>query len=215
MTPPKLILASTSPRRRELLGMLGIPFTVIGSNFDESSIPTDGLLPSEWVMRLAAGKAAEVAAHASGDSLIIGADTTVVLKEEFLNKPAGSADACRMLRKLSGQTHQVYTGVCVISAQRGQICDYGVTDVTFDEISDETIARYVATGEPLDKAGAYGIQGKALSFIPNIDGDYFNVMGLCLDTLRNMLLPFYPALLPAPAQPAFPALNYREISWEK
>lgn len=194
MTTPRIILASTSPRRRELLALLGIPFTVVGSNFDESSISTDGLTPSEWVMRLATGKAAEVATRFDSNTLIIGADTTVVLEEEYLNKPIDAEDARRMLHKLSGQTHQVYTGVCVISSRDGVISnqqtDYAVTDVTFDEILDDTIARYVATGEPMDKAGAYGIQGKALTFIPGIRGDYFNVVGLPVFLLGKMLAQF-------------------------
>ncbi len=188
---PRLILASGSPRRRELLGMLGLTFEVIVSAFDEDSIPTVGLTPAEWVMRLAESKAAAVAARIDGPAVVIGADTTVILDGDYLNKPTDPADARRMLRRLSGQTHQVYTGVSVLAVQDGQITqratDCAVTDVTFDDLSDETIAAYVQTGEPLDKAGAYGIQGRAVTFIPCIHGDYFNVVGLPLFTLCKML----------------------------
>ena len=186
--PPPLILASTSPRRRELLGLLGLPFEVVASRYDESLLPPDGLTPDEYVTRLAFGKASEVAARTEGDALVIGADTTVILDGQTLNKPADAADACRMLRLLSGRTHQVYTGLCLIAVQHGvrenAQTDHAVTDVTFDTLADETIAAYVATGEPLDKAGAYGIQGKALSFIPGIQGDYFNVVGLPFKNAR-------------------------------
>lgn len=215
MISPRLILASTSPRRRELLGGLGLPFEVVPSRFDEDSLPTTGLLPQEWVMRLADGKASEVAARTDGDAIMIGADTTVVLDGVYLNKPRDAEDARRMLRLLSGHTHQVYTGLCVLSTHNGLVSeragDYAVTHVTFDEISDETIARYVATGEPLDKAGAYGIQGKALAFIPSIDGDYFNVVGLPLALLRELLLPYFPDIAAAPPQPTFPFPDYREV----
>ncbi len=211
---PRLILASTSPRRRELLGLLGLPFDVIGSHFDEESVSTEGLTPAAWVMRLAEGKARDVAErHQDGEALILGADTTVVLDGEYLNKPANAEDARRMLRKLSGRTHQVYTGLCLMKTGSDPdihklTAAFAVTDVTFDSISDETIAAYVATGEPLDKAGAYGIQGKALSFIPGIQGDYFNVVGLPLEYSRRMLLPFFPDIAPAPPQPIFPDPTY-------
>ncbi len=188
---PRLLLASTSPRRRELLGLLGLPFDVIASRYDEDSLSPDGLTPPDYVTRLAHGKASEVAARTEGDALVIGADTTVILDGETLNKPADAEDARRMLRLLSGRTHQVYTGLCLIAVQNGAVggvqTDHAVTDVTFDTLTDETIAAYVATGEPLDKAGAYGIQGKALSFIPGIQGDYFNVVGLPVFLLCKML----------------------------
>lgn len=168
----------------------------------------DGLAPSEYVTRLAQGKASEVAARTSGDALVIGADTTVILDSITLNKPADDEDARRMLRLLSGRTHQVYTGLCLVPVANGNMgavqTDHAVTDVTFVTLTDETIAAYVATGEPLDKAGAYGIQGKALSFIPNIQGDYFNVVGLPLEYIRRMLLPYFPEIGPAPPQPTFP-----------
>jgi len=188
---PRLLLASTSPRRRELLGLLGLPFDVIASRYDEDSLSPDGLTPPDYVTHLAAGKASEVAARTEGDALVIGADTTVILDGATLNKPADGEDARRMLRLLSGRTHQVYTGLCLIAVQNGLMgsvqTDHAVTDVTFDTLTDETIAVYVSTGEPLDKAGAYGIQGKALSFIPGIHGDYFNVVGLPVFLLCKML----------------------------
>lgn len=191
---PRLVLASTSPRRRELLGLLGLPFEVVASRYDEDLLPPDGLTPAEYVTRLARGKASEVAARTEDDALVIGADTTVILDGATLNKPADGEDAHRMLRLLSGRTHQVYTGLCLIGVQNGIAgnvqTDHAVTDVTFDTLTDATIAAYVATGEPLDKAGAYGIQGKALSFIPGIQGDYFNVVGLPVFLLCKMLAQF-------------------------
>jgi len=195
-TPPRLILASTSPRRRELLALLGLPFEVVASGFDEDSLSPQNLAPQDYVTALARGKAAEVAARVGedtlvigADALVIGADTTVVLDGQFLNKPADDADAARMLRALSGRTHQVYTGLCLIHGSDVQT-DYAVTEVTFDTLTDSVIAAYLATGEPRDKAGAYGIQGKALSFIPGINGDYFNVVGLPLFLLCRMLPTF-------------------------
>ncbi len=193
-TAPRLLLASTSPRRRELLGLLGVPFEVAASRFDEDSIVPTDFAPANYVMHLARGKASEVAVRTAGEALVLGADTTVVLHGAYLNKPADSEDAKRMLRALSGQTHQVYTGLCLIPIQSGipgePHRDFAVTDVTFDLLTEEVITAYVATGEPLDKAGAYGIQGKALSFIPHIHGDYFNVVGLPVFLLCQMLPEF-------------------------
>jgi septum formation protein len=186
---PRLVLASTSPRRRELLGLLGLPFEVVASRYDEAQLSPIGMAPADYVTQLARGKAQEVAGRTAGDTLVIGADTTVVLDGQFLNKPADPAAACRMLRTLSGRTHQVYTGLCLIHGPKIST-DFAVTEVTFDTLSDDVITAYVATGEPLDKAGAYGIQGKALSFIPHIHGDYFNVVGLPVFLLCQMLPEF-------------------------
>lgn len=188
-TPPSLILASTSPRRRELLALLGLPFEVVASAYDEAALSPLDLSPQEYVMTLAQGKAAEVAARCGEGKLILGADTTVVLDGAFLNKPADDADAARMLRALSGRTHQVYTGLCLIHGPNVQT-DYAVTDVTFDTLTESVLTAYIATGEPRDKAGAYGIQGKALSFIPGVQGDYFNVVGLPLFLLCQLLPQF-------------------------
>jgi septum formation protein len=190
----KLILASASLRRRELLGLLGIPFEVQTSGFDETSVPTAGLTPSEWVQRLAQGKAHDVAMHVEGDALVIGADTTVTLDGKYFNKPQDAEDAALMLRALSGRTHEVHTGLCLMEVMAGHlvktVTDATTTQVTFDTLTEETIAAYIATGEPLDKAGAYGIQGKALTFIPGIAGDYFNVVGLPVFLLCQTLLQF-------------------------
>ncbi len=207
MTPP-LILASTSPRRRELLAHLDLPYEVVASRFDESLLSPLGLPPAEYVMRLAQGKAAEVSARlAAPEALILGADTTVVLDGDVLNKPIDPADAMRMLRRLSGRTHEVYTGLCLIHGEKIRTA-HAVTAVTFNPLTDAAIATYVATGEPLDKAGAYGIQGQGLGFIPRIDGDYYNVVGLPLGLLRGLLLPNFPAIAPAPAQPVFPDARF-------
>jgi septum formation protein len=187
----RIILASISPRRRELLALLGFEFDIVGSDFDEDAFDVTPLAPPDAVMQLALGKALAVASRTSGDAVVIGADTTVVLNGRYYAKPADAADARRMLRGLSGKTHQVYTGICIVPVTGGHAGehapDYAVTDVTFDTIPDDVIDAYVATGEPLDKAGAYGIQGKALAFIPSIAGDYFNVVGLPLNKLVALL----------------------------
>ncbi len=193
---PRLILASTSPRRRELLGLLGLPFEVVASRYDEELVDSAGMAAPEYVTRLARGKAEEVAGRMDNDALVIGADTTVVLDGQFLNKPQDAADAHRILRTLSGRTHEVYTGLCLMRGGTAA-ANFARTEVVFSTLSDATIAAYVATGEPLDKAGAYGIQGKALSFIPEIHGDYFNVVGLPLFLLCRMLEEFGVSIWPA------------------
>ncbi len=206
---PQLVLASTSPRRRELLALLGLPFEIVASRFDESRLSPFGLPPANYVTQLATGKAAEVAARlAAPEAVIIGADTTVVLDGGVLNKPADPADAARMLRRLSGRTHEVYTGLCLLHGEKIQTA-HAVTAVTFEPLSDAAIAAYVATGEPLDKAGAYGIQGQGLGFTPRIDGDYYTVVGLPLGLLRGLLLPDFPNIKAAPAQPLFPDVRTR------
>lgn len=193
-TARRLILASTSARRRELLDMLGFEFEVVGSDYDEDSFDYASLPPEQVVSELAVGKALTIAERTSGDALVIGADTTVVLNGKYYVKPADPADARRMLAELAGNTHQVYTGICIVAVEAGRpgrpVTDYSVTDVTFDSISADVIDAYVATGEPLDKAGAYGIQGKALAFISGINGDYFNVVGLPLNRLVALLEKF-------------------------
>lgn len=192
----KLFLASASPRRRELLGRLGVRFTVVVSRFPEESLSylTDG---AEYVVKAAEGKAREVAGRRNG--LILGVDTDVVAPEGMiLGKPADAEDAKRMLRSLSNRTHRVYSGVALLESREGE----GViraetcvvqTDVTFAAINESAIDAYVATGEPMDKAGAYGMQGNALPFVARIDGDPSNVIGLPLSTLAEMLTAFdYP-----------------------
>lgn len=189
--PPRLVLASTSPRRRELLGALGLPFEAVGSDFDEDSIPAGSLPPDAWVMALAEGKARAACARLPGHALVIGADTTVILGGDTLSKPQDDDDARRMLHRLSGQTHAVYTGLCLMEVRNGAVVraarDFAQTEVTFARLSQTVIDAYVATGEPRDKAGAYGIQGRALAFIPGIRGDYFNIVGLPLFTLARLL----------------------------
>jgi septum formation protein len=193
-----LILASASPRRRELLAQAGFSFTVDAADVDESL--RDGEEPAAYVMRLAVEKAQAVfARHPThrgetamdgapdvtldndgnnrGPLIVLGADTSVVLDDEVLGKPADAADAMRMLRRLSGRTHQVLTGVAAVT-RAGTVSGVETTEVTFSEIPEAELAAYCATDEPLDKAGAYGIQGYAARWIPRIDGDYFNVMGL-------------------------------------
>ena len=175
--PFRLILASASPRRRELLTQAGYVFSVEAADIDESIRP--GESPADYVRRLAEEKArAVLAKHADADSLIVlGADTTVVLDEEILGKPADAAEARQMLRRLSGHTHQVLTGIAA-ATRSGVTSAVETTDVTFAEIPSAELEAYCATAEPLDKAGAYGIQSYAARWIPRIDGCYFNVMGL-------------------------------------
>lgn len=180
--PRRLILASGSPRRRELLTQAGYLFDIEAADIDESLRP--GETPAGYVERLAREKAQAVLArhagrhtHAVADLLVLGADTTVVCDDHILAKPADAADAARMLRLLSGRTHQVLTGLAV-ATHSGTTTAVESTDVTFSAIPEDELAGYCATAEPLDKAGAYGIQGFAARWIPRIDGCYFNVMGL-------------------------------------
>ncbi len=178
-----LILASASPRRRELLTQAGLAFGVDPAHIDESRHADEA--PMAYVQRLALEKAqATYARHPH--TVVLGADTTVVLDGEIMNKPTDAADAERMLRVLSGRTHQVYTGIAVVSAkvQRAHI---ETTDVTFAGISEEDLAQYLASGDALDKAGAYGIQGFAARWIPRIEGDYFNVVGLPIAATIRLL----------------------------
>lgn len=178
-----LILASASPRRRELLTQAGIVFEVDPAHIDESRHEGEG--PGEYVQRLALEKARATFARHKGDT-VLGADTTVVLGGDIMNKPADAADAVRMLTALSGRTHQVLTGIAVVSAG-AEAVHLETTDVTFGEASAEEIAAYVASGDPLDKAGAYGIQGYAARWIPRIEGDYFNVVGLPIAATVRLL----------------------------
>lgn len=149
-------------------------------------IAPEGLGPEELVKALSAAKAREVAALCREDDVIVGADTIVWHEGRVYGKPHTPQEACEMLRRLSGRTHQVYTGVTVIRGER-ELCEAEMSTVRFRELSGEEIAAYVATGEPMDKAGAYGAQGKAALFVRGIEGDFFNVMGLPLCTLGEML----------------------------
>jgi len=182
-----IILASASPRRRELLALIVESYDIIPSGFDESLVPTE-LGPSEHVAYSSLMKARDVASRCPG-SLVIGADTIVALDLSILGKPSDTVDAARMLRLLSGRTHQVYTGVAVVLngvERSGVEC----TDVSFAELDDETISRYIATGEPMDKAGAYAIQGRGAVLIRSICGCYSNVVGLPIYRLSEMLEEF-------------------------
>lgn len=180
-----MILASQSPRRIELMREAGFDVQVIPADIDESARPGEG--PFELVERLARAKAEAVSsAHAAPGETVVAADTIVALDGELLGKPADEADARRMLRALSGKTHQVATGVCIAHGERiDSFVD--ITDVTFYELSDAEIDAYVATGEPMDKAGAYGIQGFGALLIEGIQGDYYNVMGLPVCRLGGIL----------------------------
>jgi nucleoside triphosphate pyrophosphatase len=178
---PRVILASASPRRRELLALIGIAHEVRPADLDES--PRANEPPAAYVERLAREKA--LAVH-EPEAVVIGSDTTVVVDGEMLAKPADAPDAARMLRRLSGRSHVVMTAVA--ATWRGRVAS-GVeaVGVTFRDLSDGEIARYVATGEPMDKAGAYGIQGYGATIVTRVDGDYFAVMGLPLNRLVRML----------------------------
>ena len=181
-----IILASGSPRRRQLLEMLGCTdMRVIPAVGEEKNIPGRG--PEETVMALSRAKAEEVAAKAGGGDVIIAADTIVYLDGEILGKPADAADAVRMLTALSGREHTVYSGVTVIKNGE-RLCHAEKTAVRFRVLTAEEIVSYVATGEPMDKAGAYAAQGLASLFVEGIDGDFFNVMGLPVCALGQMLL---------------------------
>ena len=179
-----LILASQSPRRRELLGRLGLSFTVRAADIDETMDP--GRPAFDEVARLSREKAAAIALGAEPGDVIVAADTIVVLDGRILGKPRNEADARAMLSALSGREHQVMTGVTVRRGQQVQT-ETCVTQVHFRPLSQAEIAAYVATGDPLDKAGAYGVQGLASVFVDRLDGDFFNVMGLPLCKLCSML----------------------------
>jgi len=182
----KLILASASERRAEILRDAGISFTQLSSAIDETPYP--GESPHDLVQRLAAAKAESVAARAVGPAIIIGADTEVTLDSHIFGKPKSSDDARHMLERLSGRTHSVITGVTLIRLpDAARLMFAETTHVHFSTLSSEEVSRYLATGEPHDKAGAYGIQGRAGRYIPRIEGCYFNVVGLPLARLLRAL----------------------------
>jgi septum formation protein len=186
-----LVLASASPRRQELLRAAGIPFDVQSSGIDET--PMAGESSRSCAERLARDKARAISRMRPQD-YVLGADTIVVVDAAMLGKPRDAEDACRMLRLLSGRSHQVITGVCVIKpvaadrlSSAAEDVRSEVTQVTMYELSDEDVRDYVANGEPMDKAGAYAIQGIASRWIPRIEGDYSNVMGLPVSLVYRML----------------------------
>ena len=181
----RLILASASPRRRELLAQAGYRFTVEASSIDESRRAGEEAI--RFATRLAREKAAEIfARHASETVLVLGADTVVVCDEEIMGKPANAGDAERMLHLLSGRTHHVVTGVAVVWGAGAEVAAE-ITQVTMNTLSAQEVAAYVAGGEPMDKAGAYAIQGLAGRWIPRISGCYFNVVGLPLALVASLI----------------------------
>ena len=185
-----LILASASPRRRELLSQAGVTFTVTAANINEDLLPNE--VAAAYVQRLAEEKAQVVwNANRSADTaddplMVLGADTCVVCDSYILGKPTDTADARRMLALLSGRTHAVLTGLAVVTRTK-VVRDVEITQVMFNQIDDAEIARYISSGEPLDKAGGYAIQGYAARWIPRIEGCYFNVVGLPIARTIAML----------------------------
>ncbi|MDR3754371.1 MAG: Maf family protein [Terracidiphilus sp.] len=190
-----LVLASASPRRRELLAQVGYRFEVYPAHIPEDPLPGED--PIVYVTRLARQKAEAVFSELTsrpsppkdclnGQFVVLGADTTVTLDNAILGKPEDAADAARILRLLSGRTHRVITGVALVTAKGAEVAAE-VTAVRFLTLSEADIAEYIATGEPMDKAGAYAIQGRAARWIPRIEGCYFNVMGLPLALVCSLL----------------------------
>ncbi|MCD8391248.1 MAG: Maf family protein [Firmicutes bacterium] len=184
------VLASASPRRKELMRLIAEDFRVVVSDADESAIDKAALPPSIYVQELALLKASASAKKVLKDkkAIIIGADTIVVSNGEIMGKPADDGGAFDMLRALSGKTHEVYTGFCIMRVRDAYtVCDCVKTEVTFRDLSDEKIRAYIKTGEPRDKAGAYGIQGKGSMLIKKISGDYFNVVGFPISEIAAVL----------------------------
>ena len=185
MRKKDIVLASASPRRSELMHMLGFSDVIIHPAKGEEH-PPKGRSPEETVKALSRAKAEEVAALFQPDTLVIAADTIVWLDGEILGKPHSEEQAFSMLHQLSGRDHEVYTGVTLLDGE-GELCEAERSVVHFRKLSDEEIRRYIATGEPMDKAGAYGAQGKGALFVRAIEGDFFNVMGLPICRLGQML----------------------------
>lgn len=189
----QIILASNSPRRKELLTLLGLSFTTQVSEIDERALEQKlvSFLPQERAAKMAEAKGRAVFVQAPKDSIVIAADTIVVYENEILHKPVDDADAVAILTRLSGHTHMVYTGMSVLykKADGTEMIHTGYTGtaVTFRTLTQSEIAAYVATGEPSDKAGAYGIQGKGCFLVEKIEGDYQNVVGLSLKALYTEL----------------------------
>ena len=185
-----LILASASPRRKELLGLFHVPFQIRVADIDETMDPAKP--PFDEVARVSKMKAAAVAG--GSDDVVVAADTIVVCEGRVLGKPHSEAEAVQMLQLLSGREHQVMTGVTVVRGER-MLTFTEVTDIHFRKLSEKEIASYVATGEPMDKAGAYGIQGGAALFCSHMVGDYYNVMGLPVCHLGQVLREIAPDLM--------------------
>lgn len=184
---PQIVLASASPRRRELLTMLGLPFKVCIPQADEKL--DDKLSVFKAIEEIAIQKAKSIINHFSNDVWIIGADTMVVLDGQVLGKPANAHEAFTMLKQLSGKQHEVITGIAVVGCKGKRfISAHERTRVTFGVLPEAWIRHYIDTNEPMDKAGAYGVQGIAGAYISHIDGCFYNVMGLPLFALRKMLI---------------------------
>ena len=179
----KVILASSSPRRHDLLKLIGVDHEVIPADLDESQLPGEN--PDAYAERLARAKSAAIAADYA-ESIVIGADTIVVVDQHILGKPRDASDAARMLRMLCNRSHIVMTAVAVTVGGRTMSVVEKVT-VSFRDLTEDEIARYIATGEPMDKAGAYGIQGYGATIVRRIEGDYFAVMGLSLVRLVDLI----------------------------
>lgn len=183
--PPRIYLASTSPRRRLLFQLLGIPHEVTSPDVNERGI--EARLPREFALKAAFAKAIATDTLVPRGSVVIAADTIVVLDDEVLLKPLDAEDAARILRKLSGRTHRVISAVAVRENGKATQLDAVQTEVKIRETTDDEILAYIATGEPMDKAGAYGIQGMGGRLVERITGDYFNVVGLPLDKTLEMM----------------------------
>ena len=181
----KLVLASSSPRRTEILERAGWPHEIIVAGIDETVLPNEE--PAAYVQRLARSKAEAVASRLS-EGVVLGADTTVVVANQILGQPVDDADARRMLRLLNAKWHDVLTGVAVVRVGGETRVGYQTTRVRFAELSEQEIDWYIATREPFGKAGAYGIQGKASLFIEEIEGDYLNIMGLPIRLVYELTL---------------------------
>lgn len=183
----KFILASASARRQELLKRIITDFDIVVSEFEEKNVEFKGDV-NRYVEEIALGKANAILNNISDDSIIISADTVVSFNNNILGKPKDEEDAFKMLKMLSGKTHEVYSAVCVINNKtKDIICDSFKTEVTFSEISDDRIKKYIESGSPLDKAGSYGIQDEAGVFVESIKGDYYNVVGLPLNGTYKMI----------------------------
>jgi septum formation protein len=188
MTQPTLILASGSPRRQELIGTLGLPFTIDPADVDETM--PEGTAPDVLVEELSLRKARAVVGRGGheGRGIVIGSDTVVVLDGRILGKPRDEEDAFDMLKAIAGRTHQVYTGItCIDVTSETALTRHDISDVTIKHLDDERIRRYIATGEPADKAGAYAVQGIGALIVNRIEGDYFNVVGMSVRLLGDML----------------------------
>ncbi|MGL4772065.1 MAG: Maf-like protein [Clostridium sp.] len=183
----KVVLASASARRQELLHRIVEDFSIIVSDFDEDKVKYTGDV-EEYVMEIAKGKADDVRAKVLEDCIIISADTIVTLDNKILGKPKDKKEAYNMIKSLSGRTHRVYSGIIVLNSTNGEIIKKALcTEVVFSSLSEEEIMEYINSEEPYDKAGAYGIQGKAALFVKEIRGCYYNVVGLPLNKLNEII----------------------------